>query len=66
MNTFPFALSKTLEGEGERLGAGEELSGKRFWNAKPASLGGPPDRILYLAKGRATRRATIVAICYDA
>ena len=62
MNTFPLALSKKLEGEAGRFG------GRRSWDAKilereAASLGDPRDRTLYLAKGRATRRATIVKPC---
>ena len=59
MNTFPLALSKKLEGEGERF------AGRRSWAAKDfgmrSRVAQRPRRtgFLYLAKGRARRRATI-------
>ena len=43
MSIFPLGLSQNLEAEGKMRGVGG-MGGLRFWNAKPASLSGPPDR----------------------
>jgi hypothetical protein len=63
MNTFPLALSKKLEGEGGKLSGGGEGGWLKILGCEAASLGGPPDRTLYLAKGRATWQATVVKAC---
>jgi hypothetical protein len=50
MNTFPLALSKKLEGEGERFaGVGGEWL--KISECEGASLSGPPDRILFPGPG---------------
>ena len=59
MNIFPpRPLKKSWRARGKDLrGGGAEWL--KILECEAASLCGPPDRILYLAKGRVMRRATI-------
>jgi hypothetical protein len=62
MNTFPWPSHKNWRARGKELRGGG-VGWLKILECETASLGGPPDRILYLAKGRATRRAIIVKAC---
>ena len=63
MNAFPLVLSKKLGGEGKRLAGVGGTGWLKVLEREVAPVSGPPVRIFYLAKGRATRRATIVKTC---